>query len=289
MRRPVLCFILSILCVGCARTAGSTGALLLVDDAGDTVRLARPALRVASLIPATTELLFAIGAGATVVGRTTWCDWPPAAAAVANLGDGIAPNVEAVVGVRPDLVLLYPSARNALAVEQLRRFGIATLQLRTDTFDDLARHATLLGRATGREREAERLMARTDSALRAHDRTGTGGPRVLILAWDQPPMTIGRGSFLHQVVTMAGGENVFADLTTPDAPVSLEAIVERQPDVILTTSATPGFARRPEWQVIPAVRLRRFVTLSGSEYSRPSPRAPEAIRRLAAAFDSLGR
>jgi iron complex transport system substrate-binding protein len=289
MRRPVLCFILSILGVGCARTAGSTGALLLVDDAGDTVRLARPALRVASLIPATTELLFAIGAGATVVGRTTWCDWPPAAAAVANLGDGIAPNVEAVVGVRPDLVLLYPSARNALAVEQLRRFGIATLQLRTDTFDDLARHATLLGRATGRERETERLMARTDSALRAHDRTGTGGPRVLILAWDQPPMTIGRGSFLHQVVTMAGGENVFADLTTPDAPVSLEAIVERQPDVILTTSATPGFARRPEWQVIPAVRLRRFVTLSGSEYSRPSPRAPEAIRRLAAAFDSLGR
>ena len=59
--------------------------------------------------------------------------------------------------------------------------------------------------------------------------------------------------------------------------------------MILTTSATPGFARRPEWQVIPAVRLRRFVTLSGSEYSRPSPRAPEAIRRLAAAFDSLGR
>ncbi|HJS48671.1 MAG TPA: helical backbone metal receptor, partial [Gemmatimonadales bacterium] len=82
-------------------------ALRVVDDAGDTVALARPAARVVSLLPTFTELAFALGAGDAVVGRTTWCDWPAAAAAVPSVGDGLAPNVEAIVARRPDLVLVY--------------------------------------------------------------------------------------------------------------------------------------------------------------------------------------
>jgi ABC-type Fe3+-hydroxamate transport system substrate-binding protein len=272
----------------CARPPASSGPIVLLDDAGDTVRLAQPARRVASLVPASTELLFAIGAGSQVVGRTKWCDWPAQARRVTDLGDGLAPNVEAILGVQPDLVVLYRSARNAQAVQQLRRFGIATLQLRTDTFTDLNRNAALLGQATGHAVDAAALTAATDSALAAVDQRGrAGGPRILVLAWDQPPMTIGRGSFLHELVEMAGGRNVFADVASSAAPVSLEAIAARNPDLILTTSESPAFARRPEWQVIPAVKYRRFTTVLGSEYSRPSPRAPEAIRRLAAVFDSV--
>ncbi len=278
------------LLAACARPAPPVGPLLLVDDAGDTVRLARPAARVASLIPATTEFLFAIGAGAATVGRTAWCDWPPAAQAVPNLGDGIGPSVEAILSVAPDLVLLYHSARNALAAQRLRELGIPTLRLRTDRFEDMTRILGLLGRATGYVAEAAALVAHTDSGIAAvAGPADSSGPRVLILGWDQPPMTIGRGSFLHQIVTLAGGRNVFGDLATPDAPVSLEAIARRDPDLILTTSESPAFARRPEWQVVTAVRQRRFVSVTGSQFSRPSPRAPEAIRWLAAAFDSLAR
>jgi len=287
--RPALAGLLTVL-AACTGDAPAAGPLLLVDDAGDTTRLARPASRVASLVPASTELLFAIGAGAAVVGRTSWCDWPPEAGAVANLGDGIPPNVEAIVAVRPDLVVLYHSARNAEAAARLRGLGIAVVQLRTDSFDDLRRNAELLGAATGRSSGASATWAGLDSSLRRLDRRG--GPdslRVLILAWDQPPMTIGRGSFLHELVEMAGGVNVFGELSSADAPVSLEAIAARNPEVILTSSETPAFASRPEWQVIPAVRERRFVRLEGSAFSRPSPRAPDAVRWLAAAFDSLGR
>jgi iron complex transport system substrate-binding protein len=272
----------------CSSHAPPGGPMVLVDDGGDTVRLAHPALRVASLIPATTELLFALGADSQVVGRTKWCDWPPQAQQVTNLGDGIAPNVEAILGVHPDLVLLYRSARNAQAAERLRTLGIATLQLRIDTFQDFGRTMALLGYATGHDSGAAALQSQLDQALAAVDRRGrSAGPSVLILAWDQPPMTIGRGSFLHQLVEMAGGHNLFADVTTPDAPVSLEAIAARNPDLVLTTSESPGFAERPEWRVIAAVKARRFVTVKGSEYSRPSTRAPDAIRRLAAAFDSV--
>jgi ABC-type Fe3+-hydroxamate transport system substrate-binding protein len=269
--------------------APSTGPLVLVDDAGDTVRLPHPALRVASLAPSTTELLFAIGAGSRVVGRTRWCDWPAEAEAVPNLGDGIAPSIEAILGARPDLVVLYQSPSNTAVAGRLRELGIPTIQLRTDSFDDLARNAELLGRALGAVDSARAVMARMNDGLAQLDRRAdTLGPRVLLLAWDQPPITIGSGSFQSELVARAGGRNIFSDIAEPSATVSLEAITARQPDVVLTTSPSPAFATRPEWQVVAAVRNRQLVVMPGSEFSRPSPRAPDAIRRLAAAFDSVG-
>ena len=254
-----------------------------MDDAGDTVVVSAAARRVVSLIPATTELLFAIGAGPAVVGRTAWCDYPAAAARVPNLGDGIAPNVEAVLASRPDLVILYNSAQNADIAARLRQLGIAALRLNTDSLGDVDRVGRLLGRLTGHARAADSVAAVFDTALAAA--TGPAPPRrpkVLLLVWEQPPMTIGRGSFLSELVERAGGRNLFADVTSSAGTVSIEAVASRDPDLILTTTAGPvGFAERPEWRTVRAVRERRFLPVSGSEFNRPSPRAPAAIRELA--------
>jgi iron complex transport system substrate-binding protein len=96
-------------------------------------------------------------------------------------------------------------------------------------------------------------------------------------------MTIGRGSFLSELVERAGGENLFADVAGTDGVVSIEAVAARDPDLILTTADGPAtFATRPEWQAVPAVREHRFLRVSGSEFNRPSPRSPQAIRELAA-------
>jgi len=288
--RQALLRVLLGLAAGCTRAPVAPGSLQLVDDAGDTVRMVRPATRVASLAPSTTELLFALGAGPRVVGRTTWCDWPPAATAITNLGDGLAPNIEAILGVRPDLVVLYRSPQNSATASRLREFGVTTIQLRTDSFDDLARNAEVLGHALGLEDSARAVTSRLRTGVAEATRSGhRAGPRVLILAWDQPPMIIGRGSFQHELVMLAGGTNIFADVEAPSAPVSLEAIAARDPDVILTSAPSPAFASRPEWRVVRAIRERRFVIVRGSEFSRPSPRAPEAIRWLATAFDSVSR
>ena len=271
----------------CGGGAPPPTSLTVIDDAGDTVALVRPASRVVSLIPATTELLFALGAGSSVVGRTTWCDAPEAALAVPSLGDGLEPNIEAIVATAPDLVVLYPSARNATAAARLRDLRLPTVQLRTDRLEDLARAAGILGRLTGHSRTADSLVRATDSALQAVSRTGARPLSVLIVVWDQPPMTVGRGSFLHQIVERAGGQNAFGDLAASSATVSLEAIVARDPDVILTTSDAPSLADRPEWQAVRAVRERRFLTVGGSEFLRPSPRAPAAVARLARLLDSV--
>jgi iron complex transport system substrate-binding protein len=267
----------------CRPDAAPATETRVVDDAGDTVAVAPSARRVVSLIPATTELLFAIGAGPVVVGRTAWCDYPAAAAKVPNLGDGIAPNVEAVLASHPDLVILYNSAQNAAIAARLRGLGIAALRLNTDSLGDVARVGRLLGRLTGHARAADSMAAVFDTALAsATVAPPARRPKVLLLVWEQPPMTIGRGSFLSELVERAGGRNLFADVTSSAGTVSIEAVASRDPDLILTTAAGPvAFAARPEWRPVRAVRQKRFLPVSGSEFNRPSPRAPAAIRELA--------
>lgn len=287
----LLVFVFAWVVLACGRTPAQRGAIQLIDDAGDTLRLASPARRVVSLIPATTELLFAIGADSAVVGRTSYCDYPAAAKAVPDLGDGIKPSIEAVVSHRPDLVILYNSGQNAAVAGRLRELGIAAIRLNTDALSDVGRVSKMLGRLTGHQRGADSVNAVFDTALAAATRPPQSNPpKVLLLVWEQPPMTIGRGSFLSELVERAGGENLFADVTASSGVVSIEAVAARNPDLIFTTIEGPSsFASHPEWQVVPAVREHRFLQVSGSEFNRPSPRAPAAIRQLAARLSQAGR
>ena len=285
-------FRLSLVVLAACRNAGvSAGPISIIDDAGDTVRLAAPARRVVSLIPATTELLFAIGADSQVVGRTSYCDYPAEAKAVPNLGDGIKPNIEAVIASRPSLVLLYNSGQNAGIAGRLRELGVPSVRLNTDALSSVPRVAQMLGTLTGHQRAADSVAAVFDTALAsATQPAGPRRPKVLLLVWEQPPMTIGRGSFLNELVERAGAENLFADVAGTDGVVSIEAVAARNPDLIFTIAEGPSaFASRPEWQVVPAVRDKRFLHVNGSEFTRPSPRAPEAIRELSAQLNRGAR
>jgi iron complex transport system substrate-binding protein len=271
--------------------AGRSAARVVVDDAGDTLRLAAPARRIVSLIPASTELLFAIGAGDALVGRSSWCDYPEAAAALADAGDGISPNLERILSLRPDLVVLYRSAQNAPAVERLRAMGVPVFQAATDSLGSVPTLARRFGAVVSREAAADSLVREFERDLGAATVRSAGRrSSVFLLVWDQPPMTVGRGSFLSELMERAGGTNVFGDLTASAGTISVEAVAARDPDVVLVTAAgdsVPAFARRPEWATVRAVRERRFVRAEGSAFNRPSPRAPEAIRSLASQLEGV--
>ncbi|HSB55062.1 MAG TPA: helical backbone metal receptor, partial [Gemmatimonadales bacterium] len=208
--------------------APSSGTSL--DDVGHRIALTRPARRIVSLSPSTTELLFAIGAGPALVGRTRWCDYPPEAASVPSVGDGLDPNVELVVSRRPDLVVLYASTGNQGIIARLDALGIASASLKLDRLDDLPRAARLLGRLAGMAPRADSLaawyQARLDSA-----RSAGAAPerRVALVVWDNPPIVIGAGSFLTEVVALAGARNVFDDVAQPSAPTGIETITARDP------------------------------------------------------------
>jgi iron complex transport system substrate-binding protein len=273
----------------------SAHALSVTDDWGRTVALAAPARRIVSLAPATTELLFALGLGRRVVGRTRYDDWPPAARAVASVGGGMSPSVEAVAARRPDLVLLYASAANRPALRGLTALGIPVLVLKLNLAADLTRAARLVGVLAGAERAADSLDGVFDSALAAVTAANAvrpgPRPRVYVDVWAAPPMTVGRGSYLSQVLAAAGAENVFGDLATSSATVSLEAIAARDPDAVLVVAADTGRApdvtARPGWRAIRAVREGRILVVDAGLYGRPSPRMPEAAADLAARLARL--
>jgi len=264
------------------------GGVSITDDWGRTVALAAPARRVVSLSPASTEILFAIGAGPRLVGRTRYDDWPAAAKAVPVVGEGIGPNVEAVAARRPDLVVLYASAANRAALSGLSALGIPVAVLKLDVASDVVRAARRLGTLTATANAADSLVAAFGDSLRAveaRDARVLRRPRLYVDVWADPPMTVGRGSYLSEVVEAAGAVNVFGDLGASAAPVSLETIVQRDPDAVLVlapdTTRPPDLASRPGWRAVRAVREGRILVVDASLYGRPGPRMPAAAADLA--------
>lgn len=280
---------IAALCVsalGCQSETEQAGDL--VDHTGKPITLNGPARRIVSLWPGFTELLFSIGAGDRVVGRTRWGDYPPAALEVPSVGDGLDPNVEAIAALRPDLVVFYASASNDRALMQLDALGIASVSVRSDRLSEFAEAARFIAKLTDTEVVADSLvrdLERQLDSLRA-TRPAEPLPRAVLITWDNPPIIIGGASFLSEITSLAGARNVFADIDRPSATVAIETIAERNPDVVLLTSESgiPDWANRPEWKAVPAVRDVRFIVLSESEFGRPSFRAPNAIRWLRSAL-----
>jgi len=282
-QRTHLAALLALAVAACGRGAHVPvrGGIAVTDDAGRRVTLAVPARRIVSLLPSFTEILFAIGAGERLVGRTTWCDYPPEALAVPSVGDGMPPSVEAVAARRPDLVVLYRSGPNVTAAEQLERLGIRSVLFDLNRLEELGPVARRLGRLTGREVPAESLAAAMDRVVSQPPAPSTQS--LVFIVWDNPPIVIGAGSYLDRLATLAGARNVFHDVGSPSAQVSIETIAARDPQFValLSDSAVPPrYAARPEWRVVRAVRNARFLFLPGQLFGRPGPRAAEAIREL---------
>ncbi len=273
--------------VACGADPRATAAALGVDDFGDTIRAMPPATRVVSLNPVTTELLFALGVGDRLVGRTHWDLYPAAAVAVPDVGDGMNPNVEAVLGQRPDLVLLYASESNRQAVAQLRAAGVATLTFRTDRIADFARVTPLIARALGADSAATITVDSVLASIAAVRARGADTANVVSAfwhIWTNPLLTIGRASYMHEMLEAAGGRNVFGDLDAPSPQVTLEEIARRDPQVVL---AGPVNAERilgdPRWRVVRAVREGRVLVVDTTVVGRPGVRMGEAaasLRRL---------
>ena len=254
-----------------------------VDDFGDTVSLA-PATRIVSLSPTTTEILFALGAGGRVVGRTHYDEWPAAAKAVADLGPGIRPNVEAILATHPDVVVLYAANDNRDAARALRAAGVRTVGLRVDRVADFRRATALLGALAG---DSAAGRAVVDSVQRAMDRVRDATsrlPRVRVAwqLWDSPLLVVGSGSYQHELLVVAGAENVYADEVKPNTPTSLEDLIRRDPDVIVTDSSRAAAIRiSPRWRGVRAVREKHVLAVDDETSSRASVKLGMAAVALA--------
>lgn len=254
------------------------------DDFGDPVSIGEPPRRIVSLNPATTEILFALGAGSRLVGRSDYDLWPDSARLIQALGNGIQPNVEAVLGTRPDLVVLYASQDNRPAAARLRAAGVNTLALKNDSIADFRRTVETLGAILG---DSARARSVTDSVYLTIDRVRASTakltrPTVFWHIWDAPLITIGAGSFMNELVNIAGGTNVYADIEAPSKTISLEDVARRDPEFILAGPiGAAKIAADPRWRIVRAVRNGKVLVVDTVVVARPSVRLGEAALSLA--------
>ena len=274
--------------VRAAATAGSNASTIVVrDDFGGTVALAPIPQRVVSLNPTTTELIFALGGEARLVGRSRWDEWPAAAKQIPALGDAIHPSIERVLAARPDLVVLYATPDNRPAYDRLRAAGIRAVALRIDHIAQFESAARLLGRmlgsATAGETVADSVAATLDrvrSATRDLPR-----PSVVWPVSASPPIVIGGGSYMSELLDIAGARNVYGTMRAPSPIVSIEDVVARNPDfVIRGGDDNPSSAWSTTWSVVPAVAAGRVVRVSTDLVSRPSVHLGQAAVALARAL-----
>jgi len=274
--------LLAIFITACQRPEVTGGSL--ADDFGDPIVAGAAPKRVVSLNPATTDLIFALGAGPRLVGRTHWDLYPDSARLVADLGTGLRPNVEAVLAVKPDLVVLYASQDNRTAAAQLRAAGVNTLSLKIDYIADFHRAARLLGTILG---DSTRGIAVSDSVARTLEKVRSAThslprPRVFWHIWDAPLITIAAGSYMNELLVIAGGSNIYGEVPEPSPSVSIEDVLKRNPDYILIGPEGERKIRRDaRWSAAPAVKAGRILVADTTLVGRPSVRLGEAALSLA--------
>jgi ABC-type Fe3+-hydroxamate transport system substrate-binding protein len=254
------------------------------DDYGTPIAIGRAPQRIVSLNPTTTEILFALGAGQRLVGRSQYDVFPDSARLVPSVGAALRPNIESVLATHPDLVILYASQDNRPAVDRLRQAGIMTVAFKIDSIEQFERDTRLLGRLTGDSARAATLVdsvAATLSVVRAAT-ASLPRPTVFIHAWDRPIIAIGGGSFLSQLLDIAGARNVYADIAAPSAAVTLEDIVKRNPDFVLASPVSAPKMRASEsWNAVPAIRAGKLLVYDTVLVGRPSVLLGAAARSLA--------
>lgn len=257
------------------------------DDFGDAITVGIPPKRIVSLNPATTDLMFALGAGRRLVGRTHWDSYPDSALLVPDLGPGLRPNVEAVLGARPDLVLLYASNDNRTAAAEIRAAGVRTLSLKIDQIDDFYRASRLIGQLIGDSARGDYVA---DSVKRTLDKvrkltSNMSKPRVFWHIWDAPLITIGQGSYMNELVEIAGARNIYGDMKDVSPTVSIEDVLKRDPDFIITgPDGAEKIRNDPKWAESRAVKKKGLLIADTALVGRPSVRLGEAAVALAKMF-----
>ncbi len=268
---------------------GISQALTVVDQTGHTVTMPAAPRRIVSLVPGVTEILFAIGAQDAIVGVTDFCDYPPDARRKARVGDMLAPNLETLVSLKPDLVVATRSGNREETFDQLKRLGLLVYLVdEPPSIAGVLRLVGGLGQLTGRQAAAAAVVAGVERRIASVRQrvAGRSRPRVLYVLWPEPLIVPGRGSLISELIASAGGESVTADQAQGYPRMSLEAAVGRAPEVIILArhGAGTGPAAREQWQrleSLPAIRSGRLYAADGDLLHRYGPRVADGLELLA--------
>jgi iron complex transport system substrate-binding protein len=270
-----------------AASASPDSAVQAVDDAGDTLRLARPAARIVSLIPSATDLLVAMGARGQLAGRTDF-DTDSSLASLPSVGGGLDPSLEALAALQPDLVISFETRENATLRNRLQELGIPVYGLAAQDTADVFRALANLGTLAGRRPAADSVAGSIRAEIEAVRRSVAGRPvpTVVNVAWVDPPMIAGPTTFLSELVRVAGGRPAFEDVRQEWPQVSIEEIVSRKPQIVIIPAgagaefSADAVRSTPGWRELTAQPGTRVAEVPVAMVNRPGPRLGEAARAL---------
>ena len=269
-----------------AAHACSHAAITVLDDSGVLVTVQQPARRVISMSPHATELLFAAGGGDKVVGAMNYSDYPEAAKKIPLVGSSSQLDLERLIALKPDLLVVWQSGNTARQLEQLRQLGIPIFYSEPQQFEQVATSLLRLGQLLGAEKTAEPAAAAFRArvaALRA--RFASRPPvRVFYQIWDKPLYTLNGRQIASDAISLCGGDNVFGKLAVKAPEVSIEAVMQADPEVIFGGEphdlADAGLNIWKPYRSMLAVKRGNLFHLDGELLTRPGPRIADGAAQL---------
>ncbi|CAJ0775476.1 Vitamin B12-binding protein [Ralstonia condita] len=285
--RSVLAFGVAVLTVA---AVPALAAISVTDDSGATVTLQRPAQRIVSLAPHATELLFAAGGGARIVGTVEYSDYPLPARDIPHVGDNRSLDLERIAALKPDLVVVWRHGNAQKQIDRLHALGIPLFFSEPHRMSDIPRSIEALGtlldtRASAHD-AAKQFRERVD-ALR-HRYAGRPPVTVFYQVWDQPLMTLNGQHIFSDMLALCGGRNVFANEPLLVPTVTAEAVIAANPEVLLTASLGATQGNRPidtldgwkRWPHMLAVQRGNLFSINGDLINRFGPRLVDAATLL---------
>ena len=263
------------------------------DDEGSLVSLTAPAMRIISLAPSLTEILYAAGAGNKVVGAVEFSDYPPEARSLPVVGRHDSLDLETLLALQPDLVIAWRSGNPRAAINRLRELGLTVYVAEPKDLDTVASHLDRIGTLAGTSTEASEASAnfrRQLQDLRARY-SRRESVRTFYQVWNRPLITAGGTELINDIISLCGGANIFKELSRVAPKVSVESVLSRDPQIIVASGMDQ---ERPEWldswrdwTGLSAVRDDKLFFIPPDLMQRHTPRALEGAQRLCAQIESV--
>ena len=275
---------------GCSKREPDRGGIpvqsqkFVTDDLGREVRMPFKVERAISLAPNITEMIFAVGAGDKLVGNTTYCNYPEAAKSIPKVGDTLSPNIETIISLRPEVVFVSTASQLETFTKTLDSQGVAVFVINATSLDDVYRSLDQLGEMFWTSEKTQALISQLRHRQEMPLPHGVKPQinRVFIQISNEPLFTVGKKSFLSQVVEKAGGELVTNVIEDAYPKISKETALAMNPDVIILSDSDDNQQPNDVFKNSPAVKNGRVYKINADIISRPGPRLVDAIVQIAA-------
>ncbi len=263
----------------------------ITDEIGRKVKVVKTPQRIISLAPSITEILFSLGLGSKVVGVTSYCNYPKEAANIAKVSDTLHPNLEMIISLKPDLVLVSTASQLEQFTAKLSEVGIPVFVIKSQSVIGVINSIELVGQVTNSVEQATKLTdslkARLEKVIQENN--SKSRPKIFFIVGTEPLITAGRNAFITDLINLAGGTSISADVETEWPAYSIETVIARSPDIILSPGShvdgeSSNTALPKGLAATPAVKKQQTYQIDGDLILRPGPRIIDGLEQMSKIF-----